>query len=78
MEIKILQEIDEEDVARIAACRLVDNGDSMSLIEAVEEAIYESEGVHVTVTEEAVAQLKSVIVDRLTSILTYINNECIN
>ena len=76
MEIKILQEINEEDVAKIAACKLVEYGDSMSLIEAVEDAIYESEGVYMIITKESVAQLKSIIVDRLTNIITYINNEC--
>ena len=76
MEIKILQEINEEDVAKIAACKLVEYGDSMSLIEAVEDAIYESEGVYMIITKESVAQLKSIIVDGLTNIITYINNEC--
>jgi hypothetical protein len=78
MEIKILQEINEDDVAKIAACRLIDNEGSMSLIEAIEEAIYESEGVYMTVTQEAVVQLKSMVIDKLTNAIININNECVN
>lgn len=78
MEIKTLQEINEDEVAKIAACRLIDNEGSMSLIEAIEDAIYESEGIYMTLTTEAVVQLKPIIVDKLTSIITQINNECVN
>ena len=75
MEIKILQEINEKEVARVAAYKLVEYED-MSLVEAIEDAIYEAEGVYMTVTKEATAQLKSIIIDKLTNTITYINNEC--
>lgn len=76
MEIKILQEINEEEVARIAAYKLIEEENSISLVEAIEDAIYEAEGVFMTVTEEAILQLKSIIIDKLTTTITYINNEC--
>ena len=78
MEIKVIREINEEEVARIAACRLIENGDSTSLIEAVEEAIYESEGIGMPITKEAVVQLKPILIDKLTATITRINNECVN
>ena len=76
MEIKILQEIDEEEVARIAAYKLVEEENSISLQEAIEAAIYEAEGIDMMVTKEAIMQLKSIIIDKLTTTITYINNEC--
>ena len=77
MEIKILQEINEKEVARVTAYKLVED-ETMSLREAIEDAIYEVEGVCMTVTEEAILQLKSIIIDKLTTTITYINNECAN
>lgn len=75
MEIKVIREINEEEVAKIAACKLIDES-SISLLEAIENAIYEAEGVDMMITKEAVAQLKPIIIDKLTAIITYINNEC--
>lgn len=76
MEIKVIREINEEDVAIIAACKLVENENSMTLIEAIEDAIYEVEGVYMTITKETILQLKPIIVSKLTNTITYINNEC--
>ena len=78
MEIKVIREINEEEVARIAAYKLIEEENSISLTEAIEDAIYEAEGVCMTVTKEATAQLKSIIIDKLTTTITYINNECAN
>lgn len=76
MEIKVIREINEEEVARIAAYKLIEEENSISLTEAVEDAIYEAEGVCMMVTKEAIIQLKPIIIDKLTATITHVNNEC--
>lgn len=78
MEIKVIREINEEEVARIAAYKLIEEENSISLLEAIENAIYEAEGVDMTITKEAVMQLKPILIDKLTATITHINNECVN
>ena len=78
MEIKVIREINEEEVARIAAYKLIEEENSISLLEAIENAIYEAEGVDMTITKEAVVQLKPILIDKLTATITHINNECVN
>ena len=78
MEIKEIREINEEEVARIAAYKLIEEENSISLLEAIENAIYEVEGVDMTITKEAVMQLKPILIDKLTATITHRNNECGN
>ena len=76
MEIKVLHAINEKEIARIVVDKLIEAENSISLLKAIEDAIYETEGLCTIVTKESAIQLKSIIINKLTAVITHINNEC--